>query len=84
VFEYCYAFIQFYLEDAHYLERTAPWIERVGLTRIKNQLVEDEQNRKALVERFHISQEYVKTDPWAERATGGMEQHQFVELKRLG
>jgi nitrite reductase (NADH) large subunit len=29
----CAAFIQLYREEAWYLERTAPWIERVGLTR---------------------------------------------------
>ena len=33
--EYCAAFIQLYREDAHYLERTAPWIERVGLEYVK-------------------------------------------------
>ena len=28
--EYCAAFLQLYRSEAHYLERTAPWIERVG------------------------------------------------------
>ncbi len=28
--DYCAAFIQLYREEARYLERTAPWIERVG------------------------------------------------------
>jgi len=32
VLEYCSAFMQLYREEAHYLERTAPWIERVGLS----------------------------------------------------
>ncbi|MDH5377317.1 MAG: nitrite reductase large subunit NirB, partial [Gammaproteobacteria bacterium] len=50
--EYCYAFIQLYREDAHYLERTAPWIERVGLSYVKQQVVENEEKRKALAERF--------------------------------
>jgi hypothetical protein len=36
--EHCAAFIQLYREDAHYLERTAPWIERKGLEWLKAQL----------------------------------------------
>ena len=35
VLEYCGAFTQLYREEAHYLERTAPWVERVSLSYIK-------------------------------------------------
>ena len=35
LFEYTKGFMQFYREDAYYLERTAHWIERVGLQYIK-------------------------------------------------
>ncbi len=35
--DYCAAFIQLYREEARYLERTAPWIERVGLEYLKAQ-----------------------------------------------
>ncbi|MCB1785142.1 MAG: nitrite reductase large subunit NirB, partial [Gammaproteobacteria bacterium] len=52
VLEYCAAFIQLYREQAHYLERTAPWVERVGLNYIKQQVLDDADNRKALQERF--------------------------------
>lgn len=67
--EMCAAFIQFYREDAHYLERTAPWIERVGLERVKQRLGDPEEVRK-LAARFRISQKYSQHDPWAERAGG--------------
>ena len=67
--EMCAAFIQFYREDAHYLERTAPWIERVGLERVKERLADPEEIRK-LAARFRISQKYSQHDPWAERAGG--------------
>jgi NAD(P)H-nitrite reductase large subunit len=40
--EYCAAFIQLYREEARYLERTAPWIERVGVDYVKARVVEDE------------------------------------------
>ena len=66
--EYCGAFLQLYREEAHYLERTAPWIERVGLAHVKNRVVEDAENRKQLHARFLESQKYAQDDPWAERA----------------
>ena len=74
VLEYCAAFTQLYREEAHYLERTAPWLERVGLAHIKAQVVEDEANRKALAERFAISQKPAQVDPWKERTEGALTQ----------
>ena len=38
VLEYTAAFLQLYREEAHYLERTAPWVERVGLDYVKKRL----------------------------------------------
>ena len=83
VIEHCCAFIQLYREEAHYLERTAPWIERVSLSHVKKQILEDAENRKALHMRFLESQSYVQKDPWAERASGGTAQHEFVPLKQV-
>ncbi|MFV1998104.1 MAG: nitrite reductase large subunit NirB [Acidiferrobacterales bacterium] len=82
VLEYSAAFMQIYREQAHYLERTAPWVERIGLTYIKEQIVEDESNRKALAERFLSSQKYAQADPWTERAKG-VDKHEFVPLKKV-
>ncbi|PSJ42082.1 nitrite reductase large subunit NirB [Allosphingosinicella deserti] len=74
--DHCAAFIQLYREEARYLERTAPWIERVGLAYLQSRLVDDEDGRRALTERFHVSQRFCQTDPWAERAAGAHhEQH---------
>jgi nitrite reductase (NADH) large subunit len=70
VLEYCAAFTQLYREEAHYLERTAPWVERVGLAHIKAKVVEDEASRKALAERFAVSQKPAQVDPWKERTEG--------------
>ena len=84
VAEYCCAFIQLYREQAQYLERTAPWIERVGLSYVRQQIVDDDGRRKALHARFLESQKYVQKDPWAERASEGVETHEFVPLKRVG
>jgi nitrite reductase (NADH) large subunit len=74
--DYCAAFIQLYREEARYLERTAPWIERVGLDHIKARIVEDEAGREALTARFLFSQSFCQDDPWAARADGqDREQH---------
>ena len=70
VLEYCGAFMQAYREDAHYLERTAPWIERVGLAYVKQRVVDDAQGRANLYARFLESQRYSQDDPWKERAHG--------------
>ena len=68
--EMCAAFIQLYREEAHYLERTAPWIERVGLDYVKSRLLEDGDAPRKYAARFRISQKYSQIDPWAQRAGG--------------
>lgn len=83
VLEYCAAFTQKYREEAHYLERTAPWVERVGLTYIKGCILDDEKERKALAERFKISQTVAQIDPWKARAEG-QASHEFTQLKIAG
>ena len=81
VVDYCTAFVQLYREEAHYLERTAPWIERVGLSYVKQRIVEDAAGRKGLSERFEQSQQIYRKDPWEERASGEVDKHEFIPLK---
>lgn len=69
VLEYAGAFLQLYREGARYQERTAPWIERVGLAFVKEKIVADETGRKALNQRFLHSQKFAQADPWAARAS---------------
>jgi nitrite reductase (NADH) large subunit len=77
--DYCAAFIQLYREEARYLERTAPWIERVGVDYVKARIVEDDVGREALRARFLFSQSFSQEDPWAERAAGAhAELHQHI------
>ncbi len=68
--EYMAAFIQLYREEARYLDRTAPWVERVGMDYIKGRIVEDDAGRKALRARFLYAQSFLQKDPWAARAAG--------------
>lgn len=80
VLEYAGAFMQIYREEARYLERTAPWVERVGLAYIKSRMLDDAEGRAAAYQRFLESQEIYKFDPWAERAKG-VDRHEFTPLK---
>ena len=73
--DYCAAFIQLYREEARYLERTAPWIERVGLDYVKGRLLDDPAGREALRARFLHSQSFSQDDPWAQRAEGAEAEH---------
>lgn len=68
--DYCAAFTQLYREEARYLERTAPWIERVGVEYVKSRIVADDAGREALRARFLYSQSFSQEDPWAKRAAG--------------
>lgn len=75
VIEIAEAFMQLYRKEAHYLERTAPWIERVGLDHVKARVLEDNDNRQRLAAelRLAISQE---KDPWAEALAGRLAIHE--------
>ncbi|MCX7676160.1 MAG: nitrite reductase large subunit, partial [Alteraurantiacibacter sp.] len=70
VLEICAAFIQLYREQAHYLERTAHWIERVGLEHVRSALFDDPRAIGRLAARFRHSQTFMQEDPWAKRAAG--------------
>ncbi|WP_379319968.1 nitrite reductase large subunit NirB [Paenibacillus puldeungensis] len=64
VVEWTAAFLQYYREQAGWNERTAHWVERVGLESIKGAL-ENHEERTALVERLEQTLSR-STDPWKE------------------
>ncbi len=68
VIDLAVAFIQLYRESANYLDRPYKWVAKVGMDWVKQQVVEDAENRAALCERFEISQSVYRKDPWAEQA----------------
>jgi nitrite reductase (NADH) large subunit len=63
------AVTQLYRENARYLDRIWKWMGKVGLDWIRAQVVDDLENRRALVERFQISQSVYRRDPWADLST---------------
>lgn len=80
VLEYCGAFMQIYREEGHYLERTAPWIERVGLDTVKARVVDDAPGRKAAYARFLESQQHAQFDPWEMAAADAPKAAEFSGL----
>ena len=79
---HCAAFIQLYREEARYLERTAPWIERIGVAYIRERIADDPDGRDALAARFLFSQQFMQDDPWAARA-GGADSEQHAPMARF-
>lgn len=64
VMEWSSAYLQYYRENAVWNERTAEWIERVGLDSVKKAL-ENKEDRLALVARIEETLSVTK-DPWKE------------------
>jgi len=83
VLEHIGAFLQLYREEARYLERTAPWIARIGIDYVKARVVADAEGRLALYRRFLISQRLAQRDPWAQRAEG-LAGHEYRALAAMG
>lgn len=78
--EYCAALLQLYRDQGHYLERIYKWRARVGREAIEAAIVDDAEGRLNLFERFLYAQRFSQSDPWAERATGGVDKHEFEPL----
>jgi nitrite reductase (NADH) large subunit len=77
VMEYAGAFLQLYREEARYLDRTVHYVERVGLDYVKQRVVDDAENRRALHERLiYALQE--ELDPWAKSSVN---QSEFAVLQ---
>jgi nitrite reductase (NADH) large subunit len=83
VLEHVGAVLQLYREEARYLERTAPWVVRVGIDYVRQRVVDDADSRRALHQRFLFAQSFVQTDPWAQRAAGAAG-HEYRVLAEVG
>ena len=72
--EWVTAFVQLYRENARYLDRPYKWLAKVGLDWVKDELSEAAA-RRALVERFDVSQSVYQKDPWADHVRNRAEQY---------
>ncbi|MEJ7891064.1 MAG: nitrite reductase large subunit NirB [Solirubrobacteraceae bacterium] len=71
-------FLQYYRENADYLERTYDFVPRVGLEEIRS-VVEDPERGAALLERFRLAKAAV-FDPWGAEAREPAHPTQYLEL----
>ena len=76
------ALTQLYREQGRYLERIYKWAKRVGVDTIRSQTLDDKVRRKALFDRFVLSQKFSQSDPWAERVEG-RDAHEFAPIADL-
>ena len=65
VMEIIAAFTQLYRENSRYLHRIYKWVAKVGLDWCRTQ-ISDPTTRRALYDRFMLSQSVYQTDPWAD------------------
>jgi nitrite reductase (NADH) large subunit len=75
------ALTQLYREEAFYLERIHKWMNRVGLENIRARIADDPEQRRALFDRFAMSQRSARIDPWAQRVAG-RDHDEFHPLSR--
>jgi nitrite reductase (NADH) large subunit len=83
VMEYACAFLQLYRMEARYLERTAPWIERVGLKYVQEKIVENAPLRAELFAGFLHAQKFAQSDPWADQAADQAKADKFNAMAEL-
>ncbi|AIQ68889.1 nitrite reductase large subunit NirB [Paenibacillus graminis] len=81
VLEWASAFLQYYREQAGWNERTAQWVERVGLDSIK-EVLEVRENRLALQERI-LTALSVTTDPWKQIVNEPELRKNFEQLSEM-
>ena len=77
------AFVQLYREHARYLDRAYKWIAKVGLDWVKQRVVDDLDERIALVDRFELSQSVYRKDPWAAEITPDFRRDKWAPLADL-
>ena len=78
--EYAGAFLQLYREEAWYLDRTVHYVARVGMDYIRQKILDDPENRKALFERLLFDLKDAP-DPWKEFDRAGIDLRQFKSIQ---
>jgi len=81
--EASHVFLQYYRENAEYLERTYDFVERLGISRVKAETVDaPAETRAALLERFARSRE-IAIEPWSTEGEQPATPHQFGPLPEV-
>ncbi|MBV9507073.1 MAG: NAD(P)/FAD-dependent oxidoreductase [Acidobacteriia bacterium] len=79
VLKYMGRFIQYYRENAKYLERTHGFVQRLGIDKIRAVVVEDSEGLAERLEREIAESKAAYKDPWRESYMGP-EANQFSSL----
>jgi nitrite reductase (NADH) large subunit len=79
VLRYMGRFIQYYRENAKYLERTHGFVQRLGIERIRAVIVEDSEGIGERLEREIAASKAAYKDPWQESYAAPVE-NQFSSV----
>jgi nitrite reductase (NADH) large subunit len=79
VLKYMGRFIQYYRENAKYLERTHGFVTRLGIDKIRNVVVEDSEGIADRLEREIAASKAAYKDPWKE-AYSQVPENQFASV----
>lgn len=77
------AYLQYYRENARYLERTSHWIGRVGLDHVKSVILDNEEERKALIARMDTALEALPGDPWKSITSNEKKREELFGQKKV-
>lgn len=80
VLRYMGRFIQYYRENAKYLERTHGFVQRIGIERIRAVIVDDSEGIAARLEQEIAESKAAYQDPWKEAYTDSAAASQFSSL----
>ncbi len=75
------AYLQYYRETAAYLERTAPWLERMGLEHVKEVLADDNM-RQQLNERLDKTLERYN-EPWQQAISDSSIKEKYYQVRSV-
>jgi len=81
VVEVTKAYLQYYRETGRHNERTAVWLERIGLEHVRQVVVDDPDGRKGLIARMDLYLSTLITDPWQERLKDEKQPGQMTQFK---
>lgn len=76
------AYLQYYRETGHYGERTSEWVQRIGLQKIQQTVVHEQESRLQLAARLEVALQQL-VDPWQEVLGNETLRQAFYEEKRV-
>jgi nitrite reductase (NADH) large subunit len=76
-------FIQYYRENAKYLERTHAFVGRLGISRVRAIVVEDSEGIAERLDREIAASKAAYKDPWSEACSVPVAQNRYSSLLKV-